>query len=138
MSKKQKEKKKKARELVAKKRVLARRVKLRKQVSEDRKLAKLDKKFREKIEPIIKDPEKRKAMQEMKKSDLLKKLEKNAEILKALEDQYNQEINYKNEINDKLESEGHHTIKEKLDALDKKNQENMTQEEKESGKIDLS
>ena len=137
MSKKQKERKKKSRELIAKKRVLARRKALRKQTSEQLSESRLEKKFRNKIEPIIKDPEKQKIMQEQKNQRILSKLEKNAEILKALEEQYEEEMNCKKEINKKLEEEGNFTLKEKLDALDKKARENMTEAEKETGTVDL-
>jgi hypothetical protein len=138
MSKKQQERKKKKRQEVAKKRVLARRNALRKQSGEDKKAAKLDKKFRNKIQPIIKDEVKKKIMEDLKNEKILSKLEKNAEILKALEAQYQEEINAKNEFNKQLEQEGCSTLKEKLDALDKKAQENMTESEKASGMIDLS
>ena len=137
MSKKQKEKKKKLREIVAKKRVLARRKSLRKQTSEQLFESRLEKKFRNKIEPIVKDQEKQKIMQEQKNQRILSKLEKNAEILKALEEQYEEEMNCKKEINKKLEEEGNSTLKEKLDALDKKARENMTESEKETGMVDL-
>jgi hypothetical protein len=137
VSKKQQERKKKSRELIAKKRVLARRKALRKQTSEQLSEARLEKKFRNKIEPIVKDPEKQKIMQEQKNQRILSKLEKNAEILKALEEQYEEEMNCKKDINKKLEEEGNSTLKEKLDALDKKARENMTEAEKETGIVDL-
>ena len=46
-------------------------------------------------------------------------------------------MNCKKEINKKLEEEGNSTLKEKLDALDKKARENMTESEKETGMVDL-
>ena len=137
MHKKQQERKKKKREEIAKKRVLARRKLLRTQSSENKKSSKLDRKFREKIMPIIKDPEKKKALEEKRNEQILSKLEKNAEILKALEDEYLSEMNQKKAINERLEAEGHHTLKDKLNALDKKVQDSMTQQEKESGQIDF-
>lgn len=87
--------------------------------------------------PIIKDPEKKKALEEKRNEQILSKLEKNAEILKALEDEYLSEMNQKKLINERLEAEGHHTLKDKLNALDKKVQDSMTQQEKESGQIDF-
>lgn len=138
MSKKQQERKKKKREEIAKKRVLARRNSLRKQSSEEKKAARLDKKFRQKAQPIIKDENKRKIMEDLRNEKILSKLEQNAEILKALEAQYQEEINSKKNINQELESEGCATLKEKLDLLDKKAQENMTESEKQSGMIDFS
>lgn len=136
MSKKQQERKKKLREEIAKKRVLARRSALRKQASEDLKSSRLERKFRNKIQPIIKDEEKRKAMEQNKNQQILSKLEKNAEILRALEDEYLSEVNYKKQINEQLESEGHKTFKEKMDALNEKAMKNMTEEQKETGIIE--
>lgn len=136
MSKKQQERKNKLRKEIAKKRVLARREVLRKQASEDLKSARLQKKFRERVDPIVKDEEKRKAMEQAKNEKILSKLEKNAEILKYLENEYLSEIDQKKQVNDKLELEGHVTLKEKMDALDKKIRENMTEEQKETGIIE--
>lgn len=138
MSKKQQERKKKNRQEIAKKRVLARRKVLRKQVSDDKKSARLERKFRQKIDPIIKDPEKKKIMDELKNQKILSKLEKNAEILKRLEDAYLYEVDQKKKINDELEKEGHKTLKEKLSALDEKAKSHMTEEEKLSGMVDIS
>lgn len=137
MHKKQ-EKKKKKREEIAKKRVLARRKVLRKQASEDKQAGRLNRKFRERIIPVIKDPEKQKIMEQQKNEQILSKLEKNAAILKALEDEYLDEMNQKKEINERLEAEGHVNLKDKLNALDQKVKETMTEAEKESGQIDLS
>lgn len=137
MSKKQQERKKKKRQEIAKKRVLARRKALRSQLSENKKTSRLDKKFREKISPIVKDLDKKKDMEDKKNEKILSKLEKNAEILKALEDEYLEEMNRKKIINEKLESEGHYTLKDKLNALDKHAQDFMTEQENVEGKIDL-
>jgi len=137
MSKKQQERKKKKREEIAKKRVLSRRGALRKQSSDNLKSARLDRKFREKMDPFVKDEEKRKTMEQHKNEIILSKLEKNAEILRALEDQYLSEINQKKQINDQLEAEGHVTLKDKMDALESKIKENMAEDEKETGTIDL-
>lgn len=137
MNKKQKERKDKKRKEIAKKRVLSRRDSLRKQSRENLKAARLERKFRNKMDPIIKDPEKKKILEEIKESKILSKLEKNAEILKALESQYENEINQKKEFNEKLESEGYLTLSEKLNAIDKKNKEQMTEEQMETGQIDV-
>lgn len=136
MSKKQQERKKKLREEIAKKRVLARRTILRKQASENLKSSRLEKKFREKIKPIIKDEGKNKIMEDRKNEKILSKLEKNLEILKALEDEYLEELNQKKQINENLESEGHLTFKEKMDALNEKIKQNMTPQQKETGIIE--
>lgn len=138
MSKKQKERKKKLRELVAKKRVLARRSILRKQASDEKKSSRLNKKFREKIDPIVKDEEKRKIMEEVKNKKILSKLERNAEILKMLEKDYEDEVNRKKEMNKELELEGHLTLQEKVDAIGKKVIAGLDEKQQETGKIDLS
>ena len=137
MSKKQ-EKKKKKRQEIAKKRVFARRLALRKQSSEDKKASRLERKFRKKIDPIIKDPEKKKIMEEIKNQKILSKLEKNAEILKQLEDAYLYEVEQKKKINEQLEMEGHKTLEEKMSALEEKAKETMTDEQKQSGMVDVS
>lgn len=136
MSKKQQERKKKQREQKAKMRVLARRNAIRKKSGEDKKSAALDRKFRTKIQPIIKDPLKKEVMEKIKNEKILSKLEKNAEILKALEKQYLDEVEQKNQINQQLEAEGHITLEEKMAALEKKIKETMTEEQKETGQID--
>jgi hypothetical protein len=138
MSKKQQERKKKQREEKAKMRVLARRNTIRKKNSEDKKAAVLDRKFRNKIQPIIKDPLKKEVMEKIKNEKILSKLEKNAEILKVLEKQYLDEVEQKNKINQQLEAEGHITLEEKMAALEKKIRDNMTEEQKETGRIDKS
>lgn len=137
MSKKQQERKKQKRKEIAKKRVLARRNKLRRDSSQNIKAARLDRKFRKKIDPIIKDDAKRKIMEEIKNEKILSKLEKNAEILKMLENEYVTEIEQKKQINDQLESEGHLSLKDKLNALDSQTREQMTEEQKNTGMIDL-
>lgn len=136
MSKKQKEKKKKQREQKSKSRVLAKRKILRQQLSDEKKKSRLDKKFRSKIKPIIKDPEKRKIMENIINEKILSKLEKNAEILRQLEQSYLNEIEHKKALNQQLESEGHSTIEQKLSALENKIKEKMNDEEIESGRID--
>lgn len=138
MSKKQQERKKKQREQKAKSRVLARRKALRKQIGDEKKAAKLERKFKKKETPFIKDPEKRKIMEEINNQKILSKLEKNAEILKQLEQAYINETEQKKQLNKQLETEGHKTLNEKLSALEQKIKEQMTEEEKESGMVDAS
>lgn len=118
MSKKQKEKKKKNRELIAKKRIIARRNVLRKQTSEKKKLEFFDKQFREKVNPIVN--EKNKELEDIKNKNILCKLEKNIKILEALEQEYENEMQSKEEINKELESQGNFSMKEKMDALEDK------------------
>lgn len=137
-NKKQKERKKKVREIIAKKRVLARRNSLRKQTSDGKKLSRLNKKFRDKANPIIKDEEKRKMIEDLKNQKILSKLERNAEILKILEKNYEDELNRKKEINADLEAEGHVTLQEKVNAMGKKAIEGLDEKQQETGEIDLS
>jgi hypothetical protein len=137
-TKRQKERKKKVREIIAKNRVLARRNSLRKQASDEKKLSRLNKKFRDKVNPIIKDEEKRKMMEDLKNQKILSKLEKNAEILKALEKNYEDELNRKKEINSELEAEGYVTLQEKVNAMGKKAIECLDEKQQETGEIDLS
>ena len=57
----------------------------------------------------------------MKEELIKEQLEKNLKILQALEDQYDLEQKNRTELNQRLESEGHFTLREKLDALHKNN-----------------
>ena len=51
---------------------------------------------------------------------MLEQLKKNLEILEALEKEYEAEQNRRDNMNEQLESEGHKSMKEKLDALHEK------------------
>ena len=75
--KRQLERKKKARESKAKARVEASRHKAMTLKKDERRQAKLNNKFREKIVPFIKDPEKKKAMEEAEGQKSRDKLERN-------------------------------------------------------------
>ena len=112
--KRQLERKKKARESKAKARVEASRHKAMTLKKDERRQAKLNNK---------------------KSRD---KLERNMQILKALEEEYEKDKDAKKALNDQLESEGHVTLQDKLNALEKKARESMTGEETETGQIDLS
>lgn len=122
-TKRQKERKKKAREQKSKARVMARRHKLQEARRDERRAASIDKKFRERAKPIIKDPEKRLAMEEAEKTRADEKIRQNMEILKALEEEYNRDMEHKKAINESLESEGHMTLKEKFNAMESKARE---------------
>ena len=74
----------------------------------------------------------------MNNEKILSKLEKNAELLRALESEYEKELENKKIINKKLESEGHVTLEEKMSALEKKVRSNMTDGQINSGTIDMS
>jgi hypothetical protein len=135
-TKKQLEKKKKAREMKAKARVLSRRQKLDQLKKEERRGARLSKKFREKLKPIVKDPEAKKRFEEIESKKTLEKLEKNMQVLKALEEEYIREKEAKKQLNEELEAEGHTTLKEKMKALEDRAKSSMTPEEAETGMID--
>jgi len=121
---KQKEKKKKERERIAHARVVRRREALRAQrkaqYEEDLKEKEAHEIVHGKPMPIIKDPAvlaQRAAAQAKAVSD---KLKKNLEILEALEKEYEVEQAARVEMNEKLESEGHKTMRDKMDALHQK------------------
>jgi hypothetical protein len=118
-TKRQKEKKKKDREAKAKSRVLSRRNKMRMDLRDQERSRKLDAKFRDKLKPFVKDPEKKAAIEASEQEKIKDRLERNMQILKALEEEYESEINRKKEINSELESLGHETLSDKLGALEK-------------------
>jgi hypothetical protein len=111
MSKKLQEKKKKRRERKAKRTVLERREQMRKRLRHEHKVDVDIKKNKEKLEPYI-SPEK-------KKLRVQKQIEANMEILRKLEEDYKNEQDTRKQINDKLESEGHKTLQEKVAAMAK-------------------
>lgn len=128
-SKKQKERKKKNREKIAKNRVLKRRESLRRQrkqaMQERINEVQAEEKVFGKQKPFVKNDASvlNEAVSELKKQhveDINAKLEHNLKILEALEEEYDRENATRKEINQKLENEGHMTMKEKMDALHKK------------------
>lgn len=117
---KQKEKKKKEREKIAKQRVLRRREEIRKFRKEEEVKAKLERDMSPRLMPILKNTLLRELREEAKKEHLNEQIEKNMKILEALEQEYDAEQALRKEVNSDLESEGHMTFKDKLDALHKK------------------
>lgn len=117
-TRRQKERKKKDREAKAKARVLSRRHKIREARSEESRARALDKKFRERIKPFVKDPERQAEIEASEEAKVRERLERNMQILKALEEEYEAEQNRKKEFNEELESMGHETLKEKLNAME--------------------
>lgn len=110
------DKKKKARELKAKSTVAKRREAIRAKTKHDREVSKLERKTRQRILPYV-NPER-------KDAQLREQLEKNIEILKALEKEYAITKENKKALNDELENEGHETLKEKMDVMEqRKNKE---------------
>lgn len=135
-TKKQLERKKKERENKARARVQARRHKLGVMRRQDSREAKLQRKFRDKIAPIVKDPEARARLGEAENKRTLQKLERNAQILKALEEEYAREKDQKKALNESLESAGHVTLKEKLGALESEARKQINDDVASSGGID--
>jgi len=138
MNTKKQQQKKKARELKGKARAASRRHKLLQIKKEESRASKLNTQFREKLAPFVKDPEKKKKFEEIEQQKNLKKIERNMEVLKALEEEYVREKEQKKQLNEQLESEGHVTLQEKLNALENKARSGMTPEEAETGMIDAS
>lgn len=121
---KQKEKKKKERERKAHARVLRRREALRMQRKKEQEMerqAELEYELKNgKRQPIISDPVKLAELEKRRAENAKANLEKNMKILEALEAEFEQEQAQRKEVNEKLESEGHKSIREKMDALHKK------------------
>jgi hypothetical protein len=137
MATKKQMQKKKARELKGKARVAARRHKLEQIKKDERRGAKLNKKFREKLVPFVKDSEKKRLMDEKNNQKSLEKLEKNMQILKALEEEHIREAEERRRINEGLEAEGHITLQEKVKALEEKARASLGKEQAASVGIDL-
>lgn len=119
-TKKQKERKKKERQKIAKERVLRRRTAMQAMRKEDAKKAKLEKTLSPKAQPIVNDPFLREMREKSRTDSVQAQIEKNFQLLQALEEEYDKEQAMRKQINDNLESEGHLTFKEKLDALEQK------------------
>lgn len=123
-TKRQQEKKKKDRERLAHTRVVKRREALR----SERKLAEKEERQRQEIEymsqgklqPIVVDEKKAAEREAEKVRSVSEQLKKNLEILEALEQEYEQEQQVRVEVNQKLESEGFMSVKQKMDALHQK------------------
>lgn len=110
---KQKQRKKKERERRVRKKVLATREYeyrcRKKEKQEEQEELTLLAEYEGKKTPIM-SPEKMEAM-------IKAKLQRNIEVLKALEEQYLAERASQRQVSDELESEGHLTAKDKIDAL---------------------
>ena len=132
-TRKQQERKKKEREQKAKSRVLARRHKFRMAMRDESRARRLENKFREKIKPFVKDPEKKAEMDAAEENKVKERLERNARILKALEDEYESEQAKRREINQDLESMGHETLKDKLNAMESVARESEGESSSEAG-----
>lgn len=118
-TKKQMEKRK-ARERKGRARAAARRHKLQESRRDERRRSALERRFRDRQKPIINDPEKKRLAEEAEKGKTLERLQRNHEILKALEEEYERDAAQKKAINDSLEAEGHRTLQEKVRAMEEK------------------
>lgn len=120
MNEQKKFKKKKEREKIAKQRVLRRREQMRSFRKEEEAKQKLERELAPRQMPILNDPLMRELREKARKDRANEQIEKNMQLLEALEQQYDQEQALRKEVNESLEAEGHMTMKDKLDALHKK------------------
>lgn len=120
----QKEKKKKNRE----KRVEEKIVKRREALRQERKVMGVQKIQEEeaqslihgKLKPIVNNYERTEETKANKGKNAMSQLENNLKILQALEEEYDRENAMRANINQTLESEGHLTMAEKMEALHQK------------------
>jgi hypothetical protein len=112
MNKKLQERKKKKRTKEVKQKMLDRRKALLKQKKYNKSVDADVKASREPIKPIVNEKK--------QKEQKLKEIEHNLEILRKLEADYLKDQLKRKDVNDKLEAEGYHTLKEKIKALGEK------------------
>lgn len=123
--------KKKKREKIAKERVLRRREEMRAIRKEDAAKARLEDELSPKQMPIVNDPLACEMREKDSSNSVKAQIEKNLELLKALEEEYDKEQALRQQVNEDLESEGHMNMKDKLDALHKKALSMQAQKEEE-------
>lgn len=119
----QKDRKKKQKELRAKERVAQRRKLIDDARKEEKRRHMFEKKFSPKGVTIFNDPERRKSAEEVKKAQVLKQLEYNQQILEALEKEYEAEQAARKEVHEDLEAKGFKTIEEKMKHLQEQAEE---------------
>jgi len=124
---KRRDKKAKARENKAKERVLRRREKARKAAKIEKLAKRVEQDSRPKMTPYRKDQDEEYQTKKSKEN-----LERNIEILHALEEQYRSEMEGKQSLNDELEAEGYDSLEEKMNALHKQAIEIAEKHEKDS------
>lgn len=124
VNQKQQNKKKKQREKLVKAKVLVRRTTLRKlRKEEEQSQRNFDESqtiMHGKLVPIVTNSELLAQRESARSKAVQDKLQHNLEILQALEEEYESEQVARSDMNDKLESEGYKTMREKMDALHKK------------------
>ena len=109
-----KEKKKKAREEKGKAKVLRQRAVTRKAAKLEKMAQRIENNATPKITPYKKDQDEAYQAQKSREN-----LEHNVAILRALEEQYKEEMSHKQNLNDDLEAEGYSSLEEKMNALHK-------------------
>jgi len=109
-SKKKFEKQKK-RQKQTYKELLSRRSKIMEKAKKERAEYKLERETREKIKPIVNTPKERTA------EDIAKQIEANLQLLKQMEDEYENAAMEREGLNQALEAEGFKSLKEKMDFL---------------------
>ena len=112
-------KKRKDREKKSHAKVLLRREAIRKERKEIVRQNLLEKSLSPKKTPIVNNRELQLEQEEKKIEKIKEQLLKNQEILKVLEEQYNQEQDARNQMNENLESEGNISLQDKLSAMHK-------------------
>lgn len=109
--------KKKNREIKSRKKILLRRNAIRKEAAENKRINKIEKEA-EKQEPFRHMSRIHGATKTAE--EIAAQIQRNFEILRALEDEYAKEMAEREGLNQALEAEGFVTLKEKLDYLSKK------------------
>jgi hypothetical protein len=133
MNNQKKFQKKKNREKEVRKKVLQRREELRataaKQRQEELRAEEEFQLITGKPEPFLKSPEAIAAREAIKKANVEKRIKKNLALLEALEKEFDQEQAARQQLNAKLEEQGHTTVKDKLSALIEQAKEVKNEEE---------
>lgn len=111
----QRMRKQKERERLKRAKILGRREAIRKVAKQDREDARLEKRLKS-IERGLDRFEDHHSIEDLRKlpEATLTQLEQNIKILQALEDEWQKEQDQRQQLNDELESEGYHTLEEKL------------------------
>lgn len=123
MNDRKKQTKKKQRERLVRKKVLARRDAIRQERKEELQKKRYEEMVSSKPQPIINNTAVAEHREQIRQEKVREKLEKNVEILKQLQAEYAKENEARQTINEELESEGHVTMQEKMSAIHKKAEE---------------
>jgi hypothetical protein len=123
-NKKLQDRKKKKKERETKTKLQRRRLAEQREKKKEKQINKIVKLTEPKLKPIT-----REAVAVNKDEQIMQKLSHNMEILQALEDEYNKEMEAKKVLNEKLEDEGCVTIKEKFDSLEQKAIKKLSEKE---------